>query len=411
MAMLAMDWADDKGPGELQQFDFVFLVELRKVEDDSSLAQILIQQHSRLKARKVREERIRAVLDGDTERKVLLLFDGYDEYNKGTNTEVDEAIADTIGDCFLIVTSRPRHMEKEIVKEMTGEIHITGLSEDNIVHYATKYLESEEEASNLVMKAVEASIEDLLHIPIILLMVYILYRATESLPRSRTHIMWDIIRLCMDRSAIKHLGKKSSEIPDLEELLFALGELSWLALQKDSKHLLLDKVRLIPKIVEPSKPCWTLQQQAVSGKFCSKQRNLSTYMAVTFVSKSDGAVMYFQDDVAKAGAVLLKLGLLHGSLLADEASLDEQPDWLTYPHKLFQEFMGGYYAALRILRDGSKVWRTVIGTGAISVQSIVTEVHRDSDGFRCLILLAWIPAKNTSFTTPSKYSCGRFIVL
>ncbi len=52
---------------------------------------------------------------------------------------------------------------------------------------------------------------------------------------------------------------------------------------------------------------------------------------------------------------LLKLGLLHGSLLVDEESLEEQPEWLSYPHKLFQEFMGGYFAAKRLSLDPSEV--------------------------------------------------------
>ena len=40
---------------------------------------------------------------------------------------------------------------------------------------------------------------------------------------------------------------------------------------------------------------------------------------------------------------ILKLGLLFGSLEGDEASVDEQPEWLTFAHKLFQDFTGGFY--------------------------------------------------------------------
>ena len=27
----------------------------------------------------------------------------------------------------------------------------------------------------------------------------------------------------------------------------------------------------------------------------------------------------------------------------EEATLEEEPEWLTYPHKIFQDFMGGYF--------------------------------------------------------------------
>ena len=48
---------------------------------------------------------------------------------------------------------------------------------------------------------------------------------------------------------------------------------------------------------------------------------------------------------------LVKLGLLHGSLSADEASLEEQPEWLSFSHKLLQEFMGGYFACKYVLES------------------------------------------------------------
>ena len=47
----------------------------------------------------------------------------------------------------------------------------------------------------------------------------------------------------------------------------------------------------------------------------------------------------FQTEVVKARGDILKLGLLHGTLYDEEASVDEQPEWLTYAHKLFQDFM------------------------------------------------------------------------
>ena len=43
----------------------------------------------------------------------------------------------------------------------------------------------------------------------------------------------------------------------------------------------------------------------------------------------------------------MNFGLLH--------SVDEQPEWLTYAHKLFQDFLTGYYACKKFERDCSKV--------------------------------------------------------
>ena len=47
--------------------------------------------------------------------------------------------------------------------------------------------------------------------------------------------------------------------------------------------------------------------------------------------------------MCKIGQDILKLGLLFGSLQGDEALVDEQPEWLTFAHKLFQDFAAGFY--------------------------------------------------------------------
>ena len=173
----------------------------------------------------------------------MLLLDGYDEYTKGTNTEIDETITNTIGDCFIIVTSRPGdYMAKSDREQINGEIHIKGLSEESIREYATKYLGSKEKCEDLLNKSKESGINELLQTPIILFMVCVLYFITEQLPTSKTVIVWQIVKMCIDRSTIKQLGKVSSEIAELDELLYILGELSWQALQRDRKQLLINKV-------------------------------------------------------------------------------------------------------------------------------------------------------------------------
>ena len=56
---------------------------------------------------------------------------------------------------------------------------------------------------------------------------------------------------------------------------------------------------------------------------------------------------FFQSDVQAKCSAILNLGLLLGSMDPEEAKEDEQPIWLTYPHKLLQDFMGGYFVAKR----------------------------------------------------------------
>ena len=268
MAMLAMDWAEDDTLAEptvkkaksdrstecgLNAFDFVFLIQLSKVDSNIPLEEVIIKQHSRLKSKNVPRDQISTILQ---KKKVLLLFDGYDEYKKGTNSAIDDAITNTIGNCFVIITSRPGdYMDKVDVDQMDGVIQITGLSKENIEKCATGYLQSllaldsdkkkvDNACMNLIEQARKVGIDELLRIPIILLMVCVLYSNEQSLPDTKTNIVWAIIKMCMDRSTLRLFGKKSGDIENIGEMLVILGELSWFALQRKTKQLLINKVRL-----------------------------------------------------------------------------------------------------------------------------------------------------------------------
>ena len=247
MAMLALDWVNenddsDSTENKLHQFDLVFLVELRYVNDNSSLEQIIIKQHG-LKGKKIAESQIRSILEGEYGNKVLLLLDGYDEYSKGTNDDIDAAIKDTIGDCFLILTSRDGdYISKETLDKMDGKIELRGFTEKSMEECATKYLESKHLADKLIKEAKQLRIDELLQIPIILLMVCVLFFKEHTLPRSQTAIIGKILELCIDRSGLKHFGKRSKDIPWLEDKLFCLGELAWKTLKRSTRQLLLPKV-------------------------------------------------------------------------------------------------------------------------------------------------------------------------
>ena len=214
MAILASDWVEGTSP-QLEQFEFVFLVALRSVDDNSSLEKIIIKQHG-LGGKDTEEGEIRSILKGQTGGKVLLLLDGYDEYQKGTNAAIDSAIEDTIGDCFLVLTSRDGgYISKDTMNKMDGEIEITGFSPASIRKYATMYLESEKLAENMILNASRVGIKELLHIPILLLMVCVLYDEVRQLPGTQIEIIQRMIEILLDRSTLNHFGKKAKDVENL----------------------------------------------------------------------------------------------------------------------------------------------------------------------------------------------------
>ena len=56
----------------------------------------------------------------------------------------------------------------------------------------------------------------------------------------------------------------------------------------------------------------------------------------------------FQSDVEARHPLILKLGLIQGTLSCHEASTDEQPKWLTYAHKLFHDCLAGYHISRKV---------------------------------------------------------------
>ena len=223
-------------------FDLVFLIRLRYVKKGPLLAEIIKKQYEELE--EISTEYIESILKGKTGHRVLLMLDGYDEYKVGTNTDIDKAIRVKIGNCFLILTSRlGEYLKKDDRNGMDGEIVIEGFSKENIKVCSTNYLKSHEKRDEMLRQAKETGIDVLLHIPIILVMTVVVFIQEESLPKTKTGIYETIFRLSMDRTTLKTFGCKSANISKISELLYALGELSWNALQSDVQQLLLKQVR------------------------------------------------------------------------------------------------------------------------------------------------------------------------
>ena len=261
MAKLGLDFArkdhsanlDKQSPEQTkilrEKFDFMFVVPLKNIDSDISLEKVIIQQHD-LEDKDITEDEIKTILESS---KCLLVFDGYDEYKKGTNSDIDAVISGKRGNCFVLVTSRPDYMEKKDRKKLDGEIQITGLSDKSITECIDRYLDKEEVAQpgstnenpklakmnskDLITKARKRGIFKLFKIPILLLMLSVLYVETGSLPERRTDIMWEIVQIY-----IKRAKEKGFEFEDPDGLLHHLGELSYEASERKTHKLLIRKV-------------------------------------------------------------------------------------------------------------------------------------------------------------------------
>ena len=222
------------------------MIQLKNIDSDLPLERFIIQQYE-LEDKGISEHEIKTILDSP---KCLLVFDGYDEYKKSTNSAIDAAITSQNGHSFVLITSRPKQMDKKDRKQLDGEIEIEGLSYESIEKCVERYFKkaegSQQRASKedpaltsegFKKKSKERGIYGLLKIPLLLLMLSVLYIETGSLPIRRTDIMWEIFQMY-----IKRAEEKGVPIENPDELLRHLGELSYDASQRDTHQLLIKKV-------------------------------------------------------------------------------------------------------------------------------------------------------------------------
>ena len=225
------------------------MIQLKNIDCNTPLETIIIQEHD-LKEKGLTEDEIKTILHNS---KCLLVFDGYDEYKKGTNQAIDASINGENGNCFVLITSRPDYMDKKDRKKMDEEIQIVGLSDKSITECIDRHFDNEEgpqsgstdedptqakvKSKNFIKKAEKRGVFRLLKIPILLLIVSALYVETGDLPQRRTDIMWEIVQIY-----IKRAEKKEISIENPDELLRHLGKLSYEASKRKTHQLMIDKV-------------------------------------------------------------------------------------------------------------------------------------------------------------------------
>ena len=244
---MALDWArrnnkeanqsKDHSPADIlqNQFDYVFLVPLKHVDSDISLEEIIFQEHE-LGNKNITPDGIKAILNS---RRSLLIFDGYDEYKKGTNSAIDAAVSGKRLNSFVLITSRPDFMDKKDKNNMDGEIQNNGLSVRSIKDCIQRYFEDEEKTKDFLEKAMAHGLVKLLKVPILLLMTCVLYIQTQSLPKQRGQIVSNIVDMYILRAQ-----ERGVHFEDMDQMLLDLGELSHKASQRDTHQLLIKKVGL-----------------------------------------------------------------------------------------------------------------------------------------------------------------------
>ena len=178
----------------------------------------------------------------NNQEKVLLIFDGYDEYRCGRDSEIYEIFSgNSLRSCCVLITTRISKAD-----ELRGgeDLHaeITGFNEVDGREFMCRFL-NPEEAWKLKIHLYERQLEGLAKVPLLLLFFCILWRKgqSQSFPESKTKLYVDIVQFILNHSHSKQTDDKTKpkqyvELKSFKEILSEIGKVALQSLLKDD-HL------------------------------------------------------------------------------------------------------------------------------------------------------------------------------
>ena len=244
---LLVDWvevnkaAGDEQAAVLKNFELVVAVNLKEVSKCQSLKDVIRLSNVFAKEDKCMTENLVDYISNNQE-KVLLIFDGYDEYRSGCDSEIYEIFSgNSLRSCCVLITTR---ISKADELRGSEDLHaeITGFSQVDREVFMRRFLNSEE-ASKLEGHLYERNLEELAKVPLLLLLFCILWREgqSKSFPNSKTQLYVDIVQFILNHSHSKQTADKTRtkqyvELKSFKEILSEIGKVALQSLLKDD-HL------------------------------------------------------------------------------------------------------------------------------------------------------------------------------
>ena len=244
---LLVDWVEvDKAAGDeqaavLKNFELVVAVNLKEVSKCQSLKDVIRLSNVFAKEDKCMTENLVDYISNNQE-KVLLIFDGYDEYRSGCDSEIYEIFSgNSLRSCCVLITTR---ISKADELRGSEDLHaeITGFGQVDREDFMRRFLNSEE-VSKLKDHLYRRELEELAKVPLLLLLFCILWREgqSKSFPNSKTKLYVDIVQFILNHSHSKQTADKTKtkqyvELKSFKEILSEIGKVALQCLLKDD-HL------------------------------------------------------------------------------------------------------------------------------------------------------------------------------
>ena len=239
---LLVDWVEvNKGAGVeqtavLRNFELVVAVNLKEVSKCERLTDIIRLSNVFAKEDKYMTEGLMNYITNHQE-KVLLIFDGYDEYRSGCDSEIYKIFrGNSLRSCCVLITSRISKAD-----ELRGgeDLHaeITGFSKVDGQTFMRRFL-THDEVFLLQREIYKRKLNELAEVPLLLLFFCLLWRKGQSknFPDTKAKLYIDIIQFILNHSYSKQSPPQYVEVTSFKEILSEIGKVALQGLLKDD-HL------------------------------------------------------------------------------------------------------------------------------------------------------------------------------
>ena len=239
---LAVDWS--RGNKEvLKCFSVVLLIKLRDVCNTQNFCDMLKKAELLSSDYPVLFSQLYDYILSKQE-KVLLVFDGYDEYSSDHLWFVHQIWRGPhLRGCTLLVTTRPQK-KNELRPGSHAQFEINGFDYWQAEKFALKFLRDQTEVDKFTSFLLERDLGDIKKIPLLLLMLVLSWKVCDyqGPSTSRANVYSGFCQTLFDHDTAKTSNKKLRSIDKYEKDLAKLGELAWQALLNDCLYFKLSKL-------------------------------------------------------------------------------------------------------------------------------------------------------------------------
>ena len=239
---LLVDWVDvqketgDEETAVLKNFELVVAVNLKEVSKCQSFRDVIRLSGVFAKEDKYMTEGLVDYITNNQE-KVLLIFDGYDEYRCGRNSEIyDIFVGNSLRECCVLITTRISKAD-ELSGSEDLSVEITGFQEPDMRDFMARFLPKKEvfKLENILR---ERKLLELAKVPLLLLFFCTLWKEGQlkHFAETKTKLYMGIIQFILNHSHRKQSPPQYVEVQSFKAVLSEIGKIALQCLLKDD-HL------------------------------------------------------------------------------------------------------------------------------------------------------------------------------